>query len=154
MSLAMRREPSHIEPEMPGTWPLRFDQLVQPLLDKHCIQCHNPTAESANAAKCDLTPANAWQTLIDYGNGDLKDLVFERDASIPGFSPARESQLLKFLRVDSTHRELKLSPEDWRRLSTWIDTYGQTQGAFSAEQEKKLEEFRRRLSQQILTRVE
>ncbi len=153
-SLAMRREPSHIVPEVPGTWPLRFDQLVQPLLDKHCVQCHNPTAESPVAAKYDLTSANAWQTLIAYGNGNLKDLVFERDASIPGFSPARESQLLKFLQTDTAHQDLELVPEDFRRLVTWIDTYGQTQGAFSAEQEEELEQFRRRLSQQILSPVD
>ncbi len=149
ISLAMRRRPSHIDPELSGTWPLRFDQLVQPLLDEHCVECHRAGAREPAAAAFDLTAANAWQTLIGYANDDLKNLVFERDTSVAGFSPARESQLMKLLQTDATHRHLKLTREDHQRLITWIDTYGQTQGAFSAEQESKLKEFRRRLNRVV-----
>jgi hypothetical protein len=33
---------------------------------------------------------------------------------------------------------VKLSPEDWERLITWMDTYGQRLGAFSEDQEQRL----------------
>ncbi len=68
--------------------------------------------------------------------------MFERDASIPGDNPARQSKLLKYLRTDPTHTQIMLGDEDIRRLAAWMDTYGQTQGAFSAEQEKQLDTLR------------
>ena len=145
MMLAMQRGPSKIRLDVEGTWPLRFDTLVQPVLDQNCTSCHNPAAEDAQAAKIDLSGDKAWQTLIGYADNDLSKLVFERDVSIPGDSPARQSRLLKYLESDEKHREIGLSSEDVRRLATWMDTYGHTQGAFSAEQEKQLVLFRERM---------
>ncbi len=140
--LAMRRGPSRIQLGPAGTWPLRFDTLVQPVLDQKCVECHQPSAADPAAARTDLTPPSAWQTLITYGDNDLSKLVFERDASIPGDNPARQSQLLQYLRTDPTHSQIALADDDMRRLAAWMDTYAQTQGAFSTEQEKQLEMFR------------
>ncbi len=140
--LALQRDPSLIQPGPPGTWPLRFDTLVQPVLDQLCVECHQPGAADPVAARTDLTHPAAWQTLISYANNNLAGLVFERDASIPGENPARQSQLLKYLQTDPTHAKIPLSDESLRRLAAWMDTYGHTQGAFSAEQEKQLEAFR------------
>ena len=92
-------------------------------------------------------PAKAWQTLIGYANGDLSALVFERDASIPGDNPTRQSKLLKYLQADSLHRDVGLTRDDMLRLAAWMDTYGQTQGAFSPEQEKQLTVLREELRQ-------
>ena len=86
----------------------------------------------------DLSPGTAWQSLIGYANDDLSRLVFERDASVAGDNPARQSQLLKYLASDPIRCECRLTPEDLQRLATWMDTYGHTQGAFSAEQEEQL----------------
>ena len=95
----------------------------------------------------DLSPGKAWDTLIGYAEGDLSKLVFERDASIPGDNPARQSKLLKYLSTDPTHRDIGLTRDDIQRLAAWMDTYGQTQGAFSPEQEKQLEAFRDEMRQ-------
>jgi hypothetical protein len=38
--LALRREPSQIEPEPDGSSPINFARLVQPVLDRHCVECH------------------------------------------------------------------------------------------------------------------
>ena len=35
--LAMAREPSKIQLDVEGTWPLRFDTLVQPVLEQRCV---------------------------------------------------------------------------------------------------------------------
>ena len=55
--LAAQRPPSKLLPGPPGSWPLRFDQLVQPLLDRHCTTCHGPDGDDAQAAALDLTRA-------------------------------------------------------------------------------------------------
>jgi len=140
--LAMARGPSKIQPDVEGTWPLRFDRLVQPVLDQRCVACHHPGAAEPAAAQLDLSAGKAWNTLIGYAGGDLSALVFERDASIPGDNPARQSKLLQYLDQDAAHREVGLTGEDLRRLAAWMDTYGQTQGAFSPEQEQQLTAFR------------
>ena len=36
-----------LTPGPAGSWPLRFDQLVQPVLDRHCVACHRPDSKDA-----------------------------------------------------------------------------------------------------------
>ena len=61
----MQRDPSKIRLGADGTWPLRFDTLVQPVLDKHCVSCHDPAAPgNPVTAKFDLSASKAWQSLI------------------------------------------------------------------------------------------
>jgi len=143
--LALAREPSKIHLDVEGTWPLRFDTLVQTVLDRKCVECHQPKAQDIAAARVDLTAAKAWQTLINYADNDLSKLVFERDASIPGDNPARNSKLLQYLQSDPLHRDLALTRDDVLRLVVWMDTYGQTQGSFSAEQDSQLAALREEL---------
>ena len=40
--LAAQRPASRLLPDPSGTWPLRYDELVQPVLDRHCVVCHAP----------------------------------------------------------------------------------------------------------------
>jgi mono/diheme cytochrome c family protein len=141
--LAASREPSPLAPGPPGTWPLRFDQLVQPVLDQHCVKCHRPGGEKKAMAKLDLRPAKAYDALLAYGN--LQKHV--RHHYLLGRSEIRaaasfHSPLLNHLRKG--HQKVKLSAEEFRRLITWLDTYAQRQGHFSPAQEEEL----RRLRQQ------
>ena len=138
----MKREPSKIRLGPDGTWPLRFDSLVQPILDRKCVTCHQASGDDPLAAKTDLSPGRARQTLLDYADKDLAELVFERDASIVGESPARQSKFLQYLNADALHRSYALTELELKRFAAWMDTYGHTQGAFSAEQEDQLREFR------------
>ena len=40
--LALKRPPSEIKPEVEGSRPFSFPILVQPVLDKNCVACHEP----------------------------------------------------------------------------------------------------------------
>ena len=40
MPLAMRREPSRIEPGELGGRPFSYAEVVQPVLNEHCVRCH------------------------------------------------------------------------------------------------------------------
>lgn len=142
-SLAARRPPSPLTAGPEGSWPLRFDRLVQPVLDRACLSCHRP---GESGAACLLTPDAAWRNLLAFAGNDLKQRVFERDASVAGESPARDCRLLAFLRDDPLHRPIALTTDDLDRLHTWIDTSAQTAGSFSAAQELELVDFRRRYS--------
>jgi hypothetical protein len=144
--LAALREPSRLQPGPPGSWPLRFDQLVQPVLDRYCVECHRPDAADQKATAFDLTPAKAYDSLISYSSEDLKNLAFEKPRSEIGDCPARKSKLLALLTEGGGHEGVQLDPLSRQRLVTWMDTYAQRQGSFSDEQEQKLRDFRREMA--------
>jgi hypothetical protein len=141
--LAGLREPSKLTPGPSGSWPLRFDELVQPVLDRHCVRCHKPGSDDAKAAKLDLTPAKAYQTLLTFGGEDLKKKAFERDRSVPGECTAATSKLWALVSKDKGHEGVVLDAESRDRLATWMDTYAQQRGSFSEAQEMELRQIRK-----------
>jgi hypothetical protein len=143
---AALRAPSKLAAGPEGSWPFRFDTLVQPVLDRHCLGCHSPGGSDAQAARFDLRPAKAYANLLAYANNDLRNLVSERDRSIAGDCPARKSKLLAMLRAPAGHAGVHLDADALARLATWMDTYAQRLGSFSEQQEAQLREFRRRLA--------
>ncbi len=146
MTEAARRDPSRVTPGPEGSWPYRFDRMVQPVLDRNCVECHRPGAEDRRGAEFDLTPGRAWENLCNYGGGaslakNVRD-SYARGHSIAGQGPSHTSPLLALLDSPGGHYGVSLAPEDFERLITWMDTYGQRLGSYSEEQEMRLEELR------------
>jgi hydrazine synthase alpha subunit-like protein/F5/8 type C domain-containing protein len=134
--LAVAREPSKITPGVKGSWPLDYQVLMQPVIDKHCVECHRPDTEGA---KFDLTAEKSYQTLGHYGEPSLAAHVvtrYRQGRSTPGECIAQTSPIVKLL--ESGHHDVELSPNDWERLNTWLDTYGHRLGSFSKAQEERL----------------
>ncbi|UCG57207.1 MAG: discoidin domain-containing protein [Phycisphaerales bacterium] len=144
--LAVLRGPSKIVPGPPGSWPLRFDQLVQPVLDRLCISCHGPDSGSERAAGLDLTGQNSYKSLMSFADSDLEKLAFERDISVVGDCTARKSKLLALLTDGVGHKDVHLDPDSLDRMVTWMDVYAQRLGSFSEHQEQRLRELRQRMS--------
>lgn len=145
LALAAGRAPSRMTPGPEGSWPFRFDRLVQPVLDRACVECHNPKAEDKVAAKFDLTPEKAWETLCNYGKPSLADTVraaYRLGYSVPRTGPAVTSPVLALLDAPEGHYKAVLTGEERERLITWMDAYGQRLGAFSEEQEEMLVRLR------------
>ena len=143
MPKAVTRKPSPLRHDAPGTWPLRFSELVQPTLDKNCVSCHAPDG----GAQLDLTPQRAYQSLITFHNEDLRKLAFERDKSIPGENIAAKSRLMHVLLHPAeieAHKTLALSKDELYRFAVWMDTYAHVIGSFSSQQEKELEILRKK----------
>jgi hypothetical protein len=140
--LAAERAPSRITPGPEGSWPFRFDTLVQPVLDRQCVACHQP---GAAAPTFDLRPEKAYDTLVRYGSPSLYDHVlarYKQGRSFEGQCAARTSALLKKLDEPDGHHDVGLSDDDRERLITWMDTYAQRLGSFGPEQEERLRELR------------
>jgi hypothetical protein len=146
MPLASRSAPARPKPGPDGTWPLRFDRLVQPVLDRHCVSCHRPDSGKPKAAPLDLTASASYQSLLDLGDKNLATLARERDRSVVGEGPAQRSRLLQILTTDPAHLDLHLDADSRERLITWMDLYAQRQGSFSEAQEAQLVDFRRQLA--------
>ena len=143
--LAFQRAPSPITLGPEGSWSMRFDKLIQPVLDDHCVRCHSPGGADAVAAKLDLTPARAYESLTSAGKPSIRDLVLSayRDGvSTEGQNPALRSSLLPTLANPQGHHGVKLDERALERFVTWMDAYGQKSGVFSPEQEKELDRLR------------
>ncbi|MFH1267818.1 MAG: hypothetical protein ABIK89_19040, partial [Planctomycetota bacterium] len=144
-ALATLREPSRIRPGPEGSWPLDFNVLVQPVLDAHCVMCH---WSGDPVPKSDLTSGKAYQSLVTFGGEhSLRQHVLARydgRRSIAGACAASSSLVLQLLK--DGHFEIKLDAVEWERLITWMDTYSQTTGSFSPQQEQRLREFRKRVA--------
>ncbi len=140
--LAMRRAPSRLAPEPSGSYPLTFPRLVQPVLDRHCVVCHERqrAAGKANKAKPpglrgDRLAKNgrseAFESLARYawgmsgGNGVA---LRERQYSVPGEEGARVSKLHAMLARG--HHEVKLTAEEMRRIALWLDCNSNFFGAY------------------------
>ena len=141
--LAALREPSKLTPGPEGTWPLRYDRLVQPVLDKSCTSCHRPGSTEVKAARLDLSdPVKSYQGLISFGGEDLKKLAFERDRSVVGQCTAMKSKLYALLTDEKGHEGLRLDADGLGKLVLWMDLYAQRQGSFSERQEQELQKLR------------
>jgi hypothetical protein len=141
--LALQRGPSRITPGPAGSWPLDFAALLQPVLDEHCARCHKP---GTDGHQWDLTATHSYDTLVNYGSPSLREHVLARyneGRSTPGACASARSPLVKLL--EQNHHDVALTPDAWQRLYVWLDTYGQRQGSFSADQEDRLVALRAQL---------
>jgi hypothetical protein len=153
--LAARRPPSKITVGPEGSWPLRFDRLVQPVLERHCVQCHGPKGVDDGARKFDLTASKAYESLVRYGRPSLYDHVWARyreGQSLEGACPADRSVLLAKITDPNGHYGVTLDDDSLTRLVVWMDGYAQKLGSFSTDQEQRLVALRRDYADLLIDR--
>jgi hypothetical protein len=100
-ALASLREPSPLTAGPTGSWPLRFDTLVQPVLNRNCMPCHDPLQNGAGAARLALNETNAYNALVRFGSPSLHDEIWARyhqGISIEGRAPSALSPWLAHVR--------------------------------------------------------
>ncbi len=147
MPLALTRPPSTIKPGPEGSRPLSYPLLVQPVLDKHCVSCHNAARPDGNVL---LTGEPQGRFTVSYNAlaprvsfsawggkpGDFR-VANSEPVSAPGFFGARNSSLMSLLRKG--HEKVSLSSAEYDRLATWMDVNALFYGTFDpAEQARQL----------------
>ena len=135
--LALKRAPSKIKPEATGSYPLTFPRLVQPVLDKHCVACHDKESKAAslhgNRFDKKTGRSEAFEFMKKYawgkagGNGAIK--VNKRSYSLPGEEGFIASKLYDIL-GEKGHHDVKLSAEELRRITAWVDCNSNFFGAY------------------------
>jgi hypothetical protein len=149
----LRRSPSKIEPGPEGTQPLSYPLLVQPVLDRHCVRCHDgglvgatgpQTHNSAFGSPMHASPVltgepvntftQSYESLRPYvrwyewGGKSIREIGTQ-----PGHSGADESRLLKIVQ-DATHKQhVQLLEEDYLRLCLWLDANVPFYGTYEKE---------------------
>jgi hypothetical protein len=142
---ALQRSPSTIQPEVEGSHPFSYVQLVQPVLEKHCVGCH----EKENALDLSAIPEEPHGWLRSYtnlageygfyfnvSNGSINDGIHGGVRTIAGHFGAKAAPLREFLVED--HYEVKLSPEDRHRIDLWLDCNSEFYGAYEKTEAQSL----------------
>ncbi|MCP4642535.1 MAG: hypothetical protein GY851_18975 [bacterium] len=135
--LALRRPPSPVEPDVDGSNPFNYVRLVQPALDRNCVECHRKEGalDLAGVIEGDHGWTRSYNNLAkDYGfyfnvsNGSIKDGVHGGSRTVPGAFGAQASKLLPYL--DEAHYGVKLSGDDFRRITLWLDCNSEFFGSY------------------------
>ncbi len=135
--LALMRAPSKIKPDVDGSNPFNYVRLVQPVLDRNCVSCH--VKEKAPDLAGVIEGKNGWTRSYNnlaekYGfyfhvsNGSINTGVHGGSRTIVGKFGARSSKLLDFM--DERHYGVKLSEEDFHRLTLWLDCNSEFYGSY------------------------
>jgi hypothetical protein len=134
--MALRRPPSKIKPEAPGSYPITFPRLVQPVLDKH-PEFFADLYPDKNLSGTDFGKYGWSQAMLTLskdawgrhgGNGALYKLNDGWSYSRPMKEGARISRLWKKMEAADVWK--KLPPEDIRRITLWLDCNSNFYGAY------------------------
>ncbi len=129
--LALRRPPSELVPGPEGSRPFSYPRLVQPVLDRNCVECHTKNADKApNLGREPIE--RRWYASYNslapkWGFHDYGDLY----RTTPGRFGARASKLYEHLKGD--HHGLKLPAEDLERIALWLDLSSMFYGVYERD---------------------
>ena len=170
---AAGRPASRLRPDVDGSYPVLYPRLVQPVLDRNCVPCHNKNAPKAP----DISGQAASIRRSGYGGGNplwtrsyialacggapvpedtaRVGFAFGFPGRSPGLTPtrttpgrfgARASRLLPLIqglpynsptaKKLKKHAAVKLSPEDFHRITLWLDCNSNFFGAYARTQEQ------------------
>jgi hypothetical protein len=119
--LAAGRPPSTIQPGPDGTMPFGFPRLIQPLLDRHCIRCHDGS-EGPDKNPLVLTGertghfSKSYDNLRPYLRWPSYDAVTR-----PGELGADASPLSAILTGERHRQYVQLADSDLRLIYLWLD---------------------------------
>jgi hypothetical protein len=135
--LALRRAPSRLEPDVDGSHPFSYARLVQPALNRNCVQCHREkkALDLAGAIEGRNGWTRSYENLaakygfyFDVTNGSINKGEHGGSRTVAGGFGARASKLLKYL--GSEHYGVKMSDEDFHRVTLWLDCNSEFFGSY------------------------
>ncbi|HUT23492.1 MAG TPA: hypothetical protein VM492_04030, partial [Sumerlaeia bacterium] len=122
--LAMTRPPRRPDPPSWGAVPFSYENVVQPVLDRNCAECHAKHEarglDLSGAIGADRVPAS-YRTLISKGYVHYLDCQYNsgNDKREPLTFGSLKSKLWEIL--DGGHHDVRLTADDVLRIKTWID---------------------------------
>ena len=137
-TIASRRPPSEITPWYGPTRGFSFEREVQPVLDRHCVACHNGGPRADGTAIPDFKERahiTDYTSVFHHGGRDAGHFSvayanLHRYVRRPGLESdyhlltpmefhADTTQLVQML--EKGHSNVELDAEAWDRIITWID---------------------------------
>lgn len=148
--LAAQRQASEITPGPNGTRPFSFPLLVQPILDRHCVRCHDGSA-GADKSKLLLTGTSRGDFSEAYSNlrpfvrwyewgGETIDSIVSK----PGRCGADESTLTKIVTNSIRSNRVRMTDEELRAIYLWLDANAPFYGTYETD-----ERFAQKMGQSV-----
>jgi len=134
LPIAMQREPSRPAPDVDGTNPFSYPRLVQPVLDKHCVGCHQKHPDNAPRLDREVIVKGRQKWYASYHSLAPKYGFWSyghRHRTLPGKFGARVSKLYQMLKAG--HNDVKLSEEEMHRITVWLDSCSIFYGVYEKE---------------------
>jgi mono/diheme cytochrome c family protein len=130
--MAFRRAPSPVEPIVDVPEVIDFPRDIQPILDKHCVECHRPERYDG---RVDLTGDKTAMYTMSYWTMQTRGLVVDGRnqpfANRPPYSyGSAASRLMKL--IDGSHYKAELSPQETKLVRLWIETSATYPGTYAA----------------------
>ena len=119
--------PQQLVPGPQGSKPLYYPELIQPILDRSCVSCHDGDTGDGKG-KTDLrgipegTFSRSYQSLrpflrwYEWGSESI-----QQSTTLPGRCGADESPLTEILDDPVHQNQVKLSDKERRTISLWLD---------------------------------
>jgi hypothetical protein len=123
--IALRKPPREIEPPPWGAGPVAYEEIVQPVLDKHCVECHgaqDPNGIDLSGLRDQNRVPASYRTLISQGWVHYLDWGYKSGGNEkvdPLTFGTVKSKLFSLL--DAGHHDVELSTEEMRALKCWVD---------------------------------
>jgi hypothetical protein len=120
---------------------LSYPILVQPVLDKHCVDCHSgPEAAGdvvlTGAAEGSFTASyNALAPMVSFSQWKGPPKANHEPQTRPDMFGARASKLMALLLEG--HEGVELADDDIQRLATWMDANALFYGTFDPIDQKR-----------------
>jgi hypothetical protein len=130
--MALNRLPSKVAPIADVPDVLDFPRDVQPILDRHCVECHRPERYEA---RVDLTGDKTAMYSMAYWAMTTRGLVVDARNQPFGDRPPRSygsatSRLLKL--GDGSHYGAKFSDHQRKVVRLWIETSATYPGTYAS----------------------
>lgn len=129
--MAMKRRASRLEP-VPGVpYMIDFPTHIQPILDKHCVKCHNPDKPDGKimlSGDHGSVYSHSYFTLT--GLGLVSDGRNRQGNTAPRSVGDSASRLMKML--DGSHYKAKLAKSEIEMIRNWIHIGAPYPGTYAA----------------------
>ena len=127
---AMKRRPSRIEPyeNLPDI--LDFPRDIQPILDRHCVECHNhDRCDGDINFSGDRTPYYSTAFWTMFSKSLVVDGRNQHGNRPPRTIGTSASRLMTCL--DNTHHDVNVSGQERCTIRTWIDSGATYSGTYA-----------------------
>jgi hypothetical protein len=127
---ALQRPPSRIEPfdGLPDV--IDFPRDIQPILDRHCVECHGYECREGNVLLTgDLGPQWSHSFFHLFAFRQVADGRNGLGNSAPRSVGSAASPLMD--KLQPTHYDVQLTPDEWRTVWLWIESGAPYAGSYA-----------------------
>ena len=129
--LAAGREPSAITPFAGFPDVIDFNGDIQPILDRHCVECHSFARREGHISLVgDLGPLYSHSFYALFAHRQVADGRNGLGNQPPRSLGTSASALMK--KIDGSHHDVKLDPGEQRTVWLWIESSSPYAGTYAA----------------------